>query len=59
MALRSGVVCSLSFFFTWLGMLPMQLIASAQAWFTLWLFMPQDKDSDPILQVRLGSVLGG
>ncbi|KAK9788602.1 hypothetical protein WJX73_002360 [Symbiochloris irregularis] len=46
----------MSFFFTWLGMLPMQLIASALAWFTLWQYMPQDSASDPVLQVWLQEV---
>ena len=33
------------------GMIPMQLVASALAWENLWLFMPKDPGSDPVLQV--------
>ena len=31
----------------------MQLIATALAWENLWLFMPKDPESDPVLQVHV------
>lgn len=46
----------LSYFFTWLGMLPMQLIATALAFENLYLFMPKNPEHDPALQVWLQEV---
>ncbi|KAK9803205.1 hypothetical protein WJX73_003153 [Symbiochloris irregularis] len=38
-----------SFVTTWLGVAPMQLVASALTWQSLWLFSPKIPDNDPAL----------
>lgn len=46
-----------SYMSTWLGLLPMQLVAAAVAWENAWLFMPKVPDEDPLVQVPLPAAL--